>query len=217
MNKQQLGQRLYIHPDNPQPRLLKQAAACLQSGGIVIYPTETSYALACQLQNKDALDYLRHLRQLPKNHLFSLLCDTLSQVGQFAYMDNHVFRVLKDITPGPYTFVLAANYKVPSRLLSAKRKTMGFRISNHPVALALVEANDAPLITTTLISPNDDQLPCDPDEIFDRLGRHVHMFLDAGFGGNEVTTVIDFSQIPAKILREGRGDLSLISGIIGSS
>jgi tRNA threonylcarbamoyl adenosine modification protein (Sua5/YciO/YrdC/YwlC family) len=195
-----------IHPDNPQARLLRQAVALIHSGGIVVYPTDSGYALGCQLGDLAALQRIRRIRQLDETHNMTLMCRDLSEISTYAKVSNNVFRLLKAFTPGSYTFILQATREVPKRMLHPKRQTLGLRIPEHSVALALLEAMDAPLISTTMLLP-DSQVPLsEPEAIRDLLGSQVDLIIDAGNCGHEPTTVVDLTGSYPVILRRGKGD-----------
>ena len=202
-----MTQRFYVHPDNPQPRLLKQAVDILRQGGVVVYPTDTSYALACHIGDKSALDRIRQLRRLDDKHHFTLLCRNLNEIGDYARVDNQAYRLIKHLVPGPYTFILKATREVPRRLMHPKRKTVGLRVPENPIAHALLEEMAEPLMTTTLIMPGESQPMTDPDEIYDRLQRQVDLIIDGGHCGLEVTTLVDTVTEPVTVLRQGKGPI----------
>ncbi|GGE45908.1 threonylcarbamoyl-AMP synthase [Halopseudomonas oceani] len=201
-----MSQFFQIHPHNPQVRLIRQAADIIRQGGVVAYPTDSAYALGCQLGNKAALERIRRLRQLDDKHNFTLVCRDLSELGVYAKVDNTTFRLLKATTPGPYTFILNATSEVPRLLLHPKRRTIGLRVPDHQITLDLLEALGEPLLSVTLILP-DDPLPLtDPEQIRDRLGKLVDLIIDGGACTVEPTTVISLLDGEAELLREGRGD-----------
>ena len=195
-----------IHPDNPQTRLLRQAAHIIRTGGLVVYPTDSGYALGCHLADKHALDRIRGIRQLDKSHNMTLVCRDLSDLGTYARMDNSVFRLLKTYTPGPYTFILQATGEVPRRMLHPKRKTLGLRVPDNPIALALLEELDEPLMSTTLILPGREAPLSEPEAIRDILGKQVDLIIDGGVCDHEPTTVVDLTEDLPKVLRSGKGD-----------
>lgn len=199
--------QLYIHPDNPQPRLIQQAVDQLKQGGVIIYPTNCAYVLGCHIGDKSAIDKLRRIRQVEKSHLFTLMCRDLSELANYARVDNWVFRLLKQNTPGAYTFVLNASKEVPKRLLHAKRRTIGLRIPANPIAQALLETLDEPILSTTLIPPNGTDPISDPDEISELFENQVDLFINAGYGGLEATSVINLSGDTPEIIRQGQGDI----------
>lgn len=199
---------LQIHPQNPQEHLLRKAAATVHMGGIIVYPTDSGYALACQIGNKQALDRIRRIRHLDEKHHFTLVCRDLSELSTYAVVNNNVYRLLKTYTPGPYTFLLPATREVPRRLQHAKRKTIGLRIPDHTIALALLEAVDEPLMSTTLTLPNEDINFLEAQAIRDVLGSRVDLIIDGGDCGLEPTSVIDLSGEKPVIIRKGKGDVT---------
>ncbi|WP_333705356.1 L-threonylcarbamoyladenylate synthase [Ottowia beijingensis] len=201
-----MTQLFSVHPDNPQPRLLKAAAALLQQGEVLAVPTDSSYALVCHLDDKAAVDQLRRIRGLDDKRLLSLICRDLSELASYARVDNTQFRLLKLGTPGPFTFILEASKEVPRRVSHPHRKTIGLRVPEHKALQALLELHGAPLLATTLILPGDDEPLNDPDEIIERLGKQVAGVIDAGACALEPTTVIDLSGDVPDVLRRGRGD-----------
>ena len=201
-----MAQYFEVHPDNPQPRLLKAAAALLQQGEVLAVPTDSSYALVCHLDDKAAVDQLRRIRGLDDKRLLSLICRDLSELASYARVDNTQFRLLKLGTPGPFTFILEASKEVPRRVSHPHRKTIGLRVPEHKALQALLELHGAPLLATTLILPGDDEPLNDPDEIIERLDRQVAGVIDAGACALEPTTVIDLSGDVPEVLRRGRGD-----------
>lgn len=201
-----MSQFFEVHPQTPQPRLIKRAVEILQSGGVIVYPTGTTYALGCAMGEKAALDRIRALRGLGDDHHFTLACRDLSDVGSYTRVDNTAFRALKAHTPGPYTFVLRATAEVPRRLQHARRKTIGIRVPDHPVARSLLEGLGEPLTTTTLLLPGASEAMTDPVEIREQLGQQVDGIIDAGPGGLEPSTVIDLSGETPEVLRHGAGD-----------
>ena len=201
-----MSQFFQIHAENPQPRLVKQAAEIIRQGGVVIYPTDSSYALGCQMGDKAALERIRRLRQLDDKHNFTLVCSDLSQLGLFAKVDTAAFRLLKAHTPGPYTFILAATREVPRMLLHAKRRTIGLRVPAHPIALALAEELGEPLMSVSLVMPGDSLPLSDPYEMRDRLEKQVDLIIDGGYGGLEASTVINLAEGEPEVIRVGCGD-----------
>ena len=197
-----------IHPETPQQRLLVQAAEFIRSGAIVALPTDSCYALACHLGDKEALDRVRTLRQIDDRHHLTLMCRDLSQIANYARVDNTQYRLLKAATPGSYTFILEGSKELPRRVMHPKRKTIGLRIPDHPVALAFLEELGEPLLTTTLQLPGDDTPLTEGWEIQDRLDDQIDWILDAGHCGTEPTTVIDLTGSAPELIRAGRGPLA---------
>ncbi|KTD17093.1 L-threonylcarbamoyladenylate synthase [Legionella jordanis] len=195
-----------IHPDNPQARLLRQAANLIEEGGLLVYPTDSGYALGCKLGNKSALERIRRLRQLDKNHNMTLVCRDLSQLGTYAKVPNSIFRLLKAFTPGSYTFILNATHEVPRLMLHPKRKTLGLRVPENKITLALLDCLEGPLMSTTLILPGAKAPLSEPEAIRDLLGTQVDLIIDGGNCGQEPTTVVDLTGDYPVILREGKGD-----------
>jgi tRNA threonylcarbamoyl adenosine modification protein (Sua5/YciO/YrdC/YwlC family) len=204
-----MTQFFHIHPDNPQQRLVRQAAEMIHAGGIVALPTDSSYALACHLDDKSAVDRLRRIRGIDDKHHLTLLCRDLSDVSTYARVDNRQYRLLKAATPGPYTFILEATREVPRRLSHPSRKTIGLRVPEHAIAQALLAELGQPLLGTTLILPGSDEPLHEPDEIRDALQKQVELVIDGGACSLQPTTVVDLTGEAPVILREGRGDLSL--------
>jgi tRNA threonylcarbamoyl adenosine modification protein (Sua5/YciO/YrdC/YwlC family) len=188
--------------------LIQQAVSIIQRGGVVVYPTDSAYALGCQLGDKKAMERIRRIRSLREDHNFTLVCRDLSELGTYARVDNAVYRLLRHATPGAYTFVLEATREVPRRLVQPKRKTIGLRVPDHPIPQALLEALDEPLMSATLILPGDDYPMTDPYDIRDRLEHEVDLVIDGGFCGLEATSVIDLTDTVPVILRRGVGDIS---------
>lgn len=203
-----MSQYFRVHPENPQPHLMRQSAAILKKGGVIVYPTDSAYAIGCQIGDKAALTRIKRIRQLNDKHLFTLMCRDLSELATYSRVDNHTFRLLKAFTPGPYTFVLQATREVPRRLLHPKRKTIGYRIPDHVVTQALLEAFEAPLMSTTLVMPGGDLPLIEPEAIADILGKQVDLIIDSGSGGIEETTVVDLVEGIPKIIRYGKGDVA---------
>lgn len=203
-----MSQFFQLHPDNPQLRLIKQAAAIIQSGGIVALPTDSCYALVCQLDDKHAVERLRRIRAVDDKHHLTLLCRDLSEIALYARVDNRQYRLLKAATPGPYTFILEATKEVPRRLSHPSRKTIGLRVPENRIAHALLEELAQPLLGTTLILPNEQEPLTDPEEIRDRLERQIELVIDGGSCSLEPTTVIDLTDEQPILLRQGRGDVA---------
>jgi tRNA threonylcarbamoyl adenosine modification protein (Sua5/YciO/YrdC/YwlC family) len=204
-----MSQFFQIHPDNPQSRLIKQAAQIIQSGGVVALPTDSCYALVCQLDDKSGVERLRRLREVDEKHHMTLLCRDLSEIGLYARVDNRQFRMLKAATPGPFTIILEATKEVPRRLSHPSRKTIGLRVPEHPITLALLAELGQPLLSTTLILPGDPHPLTDPDAIREQLERKIELIIDGGACGLEPTTVIDLTGDEPVLLRQGRGDAAL--------
>ncbi len=203
-----MTQRFYVHPDNPQPRLLNQIADIIRSGGVVIYPTDSCYAFACALGEKKSLDRIKQIRQLRDKHLFTLMCKDLAEVAEYAKVENNAYRFIKAITPGPFTFVLKAKNKVPRRLMHPTRKTIGFRIPDNNIAIGLLDVLGEPLMTTSLMLPGD-EMPYDYAEIiFYKVSKMVEVFVDGGTCGFNVTTVINMVDGTPELIRQGIGDVS---------
>lgn len=200
-----MSQFFTIHPENPQLRLIRQAVEIVRAGGVIVYPTDSAYALGCQIGDKKALDRIRQIRQLDKHHNFTLMCRDLSELSAYAKVDNQVFRLLKTYTPGPYTFILDATAEVPRRLMHPKRKTIGLRVPGNPITLALLEELGEPLMSVTLIMPTDEYPLTDPYDIRDTLEHHVDLIVDGGYCGLEATTVVDLSGEVPQITRQGVG------------
>jgi len=203
-----MAQYFSIHPETPQPRLIKQAVEIIRAGGVIVYPTDSSYALGCRLDDKDALERIRLIRQLGDKHHFTLACRDLSELGTYARVDNRVFRLLKSTTPGPYTFVLLATKEVPRRLWHPKKATIGLRVPDHPIALALLEELGEPMLSSSLNLPGEDEPLTDGWAIRDRLEREVDLIIDGGYCGAEPTTVVDLSGEGVELIRQGLGDLA---------
>ncbi|MDX2465630.1 MAG: L-threonylcarbamoyladenylate synthase [Porticoccus sp.] len=200
-----MSQFFSIHPDNPQQRLVRQAAEIVRKGGVIVYPTDSAYALGCHVGDKKALDKIRQIRQLDKNHNFTLMCRDLSELSVYAKVDNQLYRSLKAHTPGPYTFILEATSEVPRRLMHPKRKTIGLRVPENPIALALLEDLGEPIMSVTLIMPGDEYPLTDPYDIRDMLEHHVDLIVEGGYCGLEPTTVVDLSGESPVIVRQGMG------------
>ena len=201
-----MSQFFQIHPENPQARLVKQAVEIIHGGGVVVYPTDSSYALGCRIGDKDAVERIRRLRQLDDKHNFTLVCRDLSQLGLFAKVDTAAFRLLKTYTPGPYTFILPATREVPRMLLHAKRRTIGLRVPGEPIAQALLAELGEPLMSVSLILPGSSEPLVDPYEMRQRLETHVDLIIDGGFGGQEPSTVVSLVEDRPEVLRVGCGD-----------
>ena len=201
-----MSQFFVVHPENPQSRLISQAVSLIREGGVIIYPTDSGYALGCLLENKAAMERICRIRQLDSDHNFTLVCRDLSELSLYSRVDNQAFRLIKNNTPGPYTFILKATKEVPRRLMNEKKKTIGIRVPDNRIALALLEQLGEPLMSTTLILPGSDVAESDPYEIRDRLEKLVDLIIDGGYLGGHPTTVIDFADDTPVVVREGAGD-----------
>lgn len=201
-----MSQFFQIHPDNPQLRLIKQAAQIIHGGGIVALPTDSCYALVCHLDDKTAVERLRRIRGVDDKHHLTLLCRDLSEIAQYARVDNRQYRMLKAATPGPYTVILEATKEVPRRLSHPSRKTIGLRVPENAIAHALLEELGQPLLGTTLILPGENEPLTDPDDVRNQLERQVELVIDGGACSLEPTTVIDLTDDEPQLLRQGRGD-----------
>lgn len=201
-----MAQLLYIHQETPQIHLLRQAVATIRRGGIIVYPTDSGYALGCQIGDKSALDKIRQLRHLEPKHNFTLVCRDLSELSTYAVVSDSVYRILRAYTPGSYTFILPATREVPRRLQHPKRKTIGIRIPNNVIALALLDMLDEPLMSTTLTVPGTETALLEPEAIREVLGERVDLILAGGHCGLEPTTVVDLTGLKPVILRQGKGD-----------
>ncbi|MCW8876439.1 MAG: L-threonylcarbamoyladenylate synthase [Kangiellaceae bacterium] len=195
-----------VHAENPQARLISQAVACVRNGGLIVYPTDSGYALGCHIGDKKALDRIRKIRKLEKSHNFTLVCRDLSELAMYARVDNASFRVLKSHTPGPYTFILRASPEVPNRLQHPKKKTIGIRVPDTPIALALLESLGEPLMSTSLILPDEDATMADPEEIYEKLEGRVDLVINGGFVDDQPTTVVDMLDGFPKVIRYGAGN-----------
>ena len=203
-----MSQYFEVHPDNPQPRLIKQAVALLHGGGVCAVPTDSSYALVCHLDDKAAAEHLRRIRQVDDKHHLTLLCRDLSELASYARVDNRQYRLLKLGTPGPYTFILEATKEVPRRLSHPSRRTIGLRVPEHKVTQALLAELGQPLLATTLIAPGETDPLNDPEEIRERFQKLLAAVVDAGACPMEPTTVIDLTDDEPRLVRQGRGALS---------
>ncbi|GAB3246862.1 L-threonylcarbamoyladenylate synthase [Chitinimonas naiadis] len=200
---------LALHPDNPQPRLIKQAVEIIRNGGVIAYPTESCYALGCHLGDKDALERIRRIRQVDDKHHFTLVCRDLSELATYAKVDNRQYRYLKSAMPGPYTVILQATREVPRRVMQAKRSTIGLRVPQHKVVRALLDELGEPLLSSTLLLPGEDFSPTDGWEISQQLEHQLDAVLDGGACGTCVTTVIDLTASDPVLVRQGAGDVAV--------
>ena len=196
----------YMHPYNPQPILLKQAVAIIQQGLVIVYPTDSGYALGCHIGDKKALDRICQIRDIDREHNFTLICRDLSELATYSRMDNSNFRLLKNNTPGAYTFIFKGTKEVPKRLLNPKKKTIGIRIPDNKITMDLLAELGEPLMSTTLILPGNDTAEFDPEIIRDNLEKQVDLILNGGYLGEKPTTVIDFTEDYPQIIRVGEGD-----------
>jgi len=201
-----MTQYFEVHPQNPQARLIRQAAQIIQGGGIVAAPTDSAYALVCRLDDKGAVEKLRRIRGVDEKHHLTLLVRDLSEIATYARVDNRQYRQLKAVTPGPYTVILEATKEVPRRLSHPSRKTIGIRVPENAILLALLAELGEPLIGTTLQLPGDDNMLSDPDEVRERLDRQIELVIDGGAGTLEPTTIVDLTGPDAELVRAGRGD-----------
>lgn len=201
-----MSQYIEIHLQNPQPRLIRQAVDIIQSGGVIAYPTDSSYALGCRIGEKNAVERIRRIRQLDDKHNFTLVCRDLSELGLYAKVDTSTFRLIKAHTPGPYTFILNATREVPRILLHPKRRTIGVRVPEHPITQALLEELGEPLMSVSLIMPGEKESLSDPYEMRDQLDHLVDLIIDGGMGGLEPSTVVSLTDSEPEVLRVGAGD-----------
>lgn len=199
---------LEIHPTDPQPRLIRQAVEIIRVGGVVVYPTDSCYALGCHIGDKEAMERISRLRQTDQHHHFTLVCSDLSEISKYARVSNQQYRTLKAFTPGPYTFILQATKETPKRLQNEKRRTIGIRVPDHPVPMAILDELGEPLMSSTLIMPGEDQPLTDAREIQERLFHFVDAVIDGGNCGMEPTSVVDLAGTAPVISRRGKGDVS---------
>lgn len=207
-----IGVALYleVHPVNPQQRLIRQAVDVLRGGGVIAYPTDSCYALGCQIGDKDALERLRRIRRADKNHHFTLVCRDLAEIARYARVETWQFRMLKSATPGPFTFLLPATREVPRRLQHPKRATIGIRVPEHPVPHLLLQELGEPLMSSTLLLPGDELPLTSGEEIRDRLDAQLDAIVDGGHCGIEPTTVVDLAVNPPLVLRQGKGQIGSV-------
>jgi tRNA threonylcarbamoyl adenosine modification protein (Sua5/YciO/YrdC/YwlC family) len=203
-----MSQYLQIHPENPQLRLIRRAAEILRDGGVIVYPTDSCYALGCTIGNKDAMHRIRRIRNAGKDHTFTLVCRDLSEISTYARVDNAAYRLLRAHTPGPYTFILEATREVPKRLQDPSRRTIGIRIPDHVVAASLLGDLGAPIMSSTLILAGDELPLSDPRDIRARLEQQVDAIIDSGTGGLVPTTVVDLVGDTPRVVREGKGPIA---------
>ena len=205
-----MAQIIEIHPVDPQPRRIAKIVEAIRDGGLIAYPTDSSYAFGCHIGDKRAMDRIRRIRRTDKAHNFTLVCSDLSEISTYARVDNWAYRMLKAMTPGPYTFILPATREVPKRLQHPKRRTIGLRVPDHRLVRAMLEALGEPIMSSTLLLPGDDLPLTDPHEIDERIGHDIDLIVDAGATGIEPTSVLDLSQGTVEVLRVGRGDVSAL-------
>jgi len=203
-----MSQFFYVHPDNPQGRLMQQAVNIINQGGVIVYPTDSGYALGCHLGDKKALERICQIRKIDKNHNFTLVCQDLSQLSEYARVDNSAYRLLKNNTPGAYTFIFKGSKDVPKRLLNPKKKTIGIRVPDNNICQALLTELAEPIMSTSLIMPGESMAECDPEQIRDLLEHQVDLIIHGGYLGEHPTTVVDFSNDDIEVVREGEGDPS---------
>ncbi|MFZ1417285.1 MAG: L-threonylcarbamoyladenylate synthase [Burkholderiaceae bacterium] len=201
---------LSIHPESPQARLIAQAVEVIERNGVIVYPTDSGYALGCRLGDREAMERILQIRQIELSHHLTLVCHDLSELGQYARVDNQQYRLLKQLTPGAYTFILPATKEVPRRTLHPKRATIGLRVPDHPVAQALLKALGEPILSCTLMLPDDDVPLSDADDIAEKIGKRVDLIIDSGHCEPESTTVLDLTEAEIVVVREGKGDLSRV-------
>lgn len=205
-----MARLIEVHPDNPQPRRVAEIVETIREGGLIAYPTDSSYAFGCHIGDKRAMDRIRRIRRTDKNHNFTLVCSDLSEISTYARVDNWAYRMLKAMTPGPYTFILPATREVPKRLQHPKRRTIGLRVPDHALVRAVLDALGEPIMSSTLLLPGDDLPLTDPHEIEERIGHEIDLIIDAGATGIEPTSVLDLSEGTVEVLRVGRGDVSAL-------
>lgn len=200
-----------IHPDNPQPRLVRQAVTILEDGGVIALPTDSGYAIACKMANKAGMDKIREIRRLDEKHNFSLLCHSFGQIGELVIVNNQAFRTIKSLTPGPYTFILTGTKEVPRMTLNKKKHTVGVRLPDHEITQAIVAELGEPLLCSTLILPGESEPLTDPDEVVAAVGNQVDAVIVGPVGTEGATTVVDFTPGYPEVTREGAGSTELFS------
>lgn len=206
-----MAKLIEIHPKDPQPRRVKEVVEIIRAGGLIAYPTDSSYAFGCHIGDKKAIDRIHRIRRTDKKHNFTLVCADLTEISVYARVDNWAYRLLKSMTPGPYTFILPATREVPKRLQNPKRRTIGLRVPDHVLVHAMLEELGEPIMSSTLLLPGDDMPLTDPREIEERIGHDIEAIIDAGPTGIDPTTVLDFSNDTIEILRVGKGDVSQLA------
>ncbi|KAE9526292.1 L-threonylcarbamoyladenylate synthase [Testudinibacter aquarius] len=202
-----MSQFFYIHPDNPQPRLIKQAVEILRRGGVIVYPTDSGYALGCMIGEKHAMDRIVEIRQLAEGHNFTLVCSDLSELSNYSIVSNVAYRLIKNNTPGHYTFILSATKEVPRRLMTSKRKTIGIRVPDNKIALSLLSELGEPILSCSLILPGEVETQYDPEAIRDQLEKQVDLIINGGYLGQKPTTVVDLTEDTPQVIRVGNGSV----------
>jgi tRNA threonylcarbamoyl adenosine modification protein (Sua5/YciO/YrdC/YwlC family) len=200
-----------IHPTHPQPRRIAEVVAVIRQGGLIAYPTDSSFAFGCHIGDKKAMDRIQRIRKTDKHHNFTLVCSDLSEISLYARVENWAYRLIKSLTPGPYTFILPATREVPKRLQNPKRRTIGLRVPDHPIVNSMLQSLGEPIMSSTLLLPGDDLPLTDVVEIEERIGDRIDLIVDGGPTGVEPTTVVDLSSGKIEVLREGRGDISSLT------
>lgn len=206
-----MARMVQIHPADPQPRRIAEIVATIRNGGLLAYPTDSSYALGCHIGDKRAMDRIRRIRKTDKDHNFTLVCSDLSEISLYARFDNWAYRLMRSLTPGPYTFILQATREVPKRLQNPRRRTIGLRVPDHAIVREMLEALGEPIMSSTLTLPGDDTPLTDVHEIEARIGSQIDMIVDGGPAGIEPTSVLDLSSGTIEILRKGRGDVTALA------
>lgn len=206
-----MARLIEIHPTHPQQRLVAEVVAVIRNGGLIAYPTDSSFAFGCHIGDKGAMDRIRRIRQTDKDHNFTLICKDLSEISLFAKVENWAYRLIKSLTPGPYTFILEATREVPKRLQNPRRRTIGLRVPDHAIVQAMLQSLGEPIMSSTLSLPGDDMPLTDVYEIEERIGNNIDVIIDGGPTGIEPTTVIDLSSGNIEILRKGLGDISTLT------
>jgi tRNA threonylcarbamoyl adenosine modification protein (Sua5/YciO/YrdC/YwlC family) len=202
-----MGELLEIHPKDPQPRRIAMVADALRNGGVVVYPTDSIYAIGCRIGDKAAMERIRRIRGLDRKHLFTMVCRDLSEIANYARVDNQSYRLIRSMTPGPYTFILPATKHVPKRLQHPRRRTVGIRVPTHPVPRAMLEALAEPLLSSSMHLADESEPLTEPYEIYERVGAEVDLVIDSGVCGVEPTSVIDLVGPAPEVIRQGMGDL----------
>ena len=199
-----------IHPKNPQSRLIAEVVAVIRAGGLIAYPTDSSYAFGCHIGDKRAMDRIRRIRKTDKHHNFTLVCSDLSEISLYARVENWAYRLIKSLTPGPYTFILPATREVPKRLQNPKRRTIGLRVPDHEIVKAMLRSLGEPIMSSTLLLPGDDIPLTEANDIEERIGHQIDLIVDGGSAGIEPSTVVDLSGGSIEVLRQGLGDTSML-------